>query len=210
MKNKLKSLPIVFTIISLILSCYFFIEFKLFSNNKLSAKDIFNKDKNSIVELMAHSIDIGESYGSGIIYNEKGLILTNSHIICYLVNDEIRIYESLYIRFSTEENYRDVTLIKNDFDNDLAILQITNTNNKYQPITFSSMPYTFGDIVYAIGNTSNYGISISPGLISGGARVNEKGNLIGITTFRTKDSSNDINYGFAYCTSLEVINEFIS
>ena len=154
-----------------------------------------------------------------------------------MVNDEIRIYESLYIRFSTEENYRDVTLIKNDFDNDLAILQITNTNNKYQPITFSSMPYTFGDIVYAIGNTSNYGISISQGLISvpkvyiiynnmrkpfiqvdinilhgnsGGALVNEKGNLIGITTFRTKDSSNDINYGFAYCTSIEVINEFIS
>ena len=37
---------------------------------------------------------------------------------------------------------------------------------KHNPIEFSGSDYDFGDIVYAIGNTSNYGIGISQGIIS--------------------------------------------
>lgn len=44
---------------------------------------------------------------------------------------------------------------------------------------------------------------------SGGALLNEKGELIGITTFRTKDLLGNVNYGFTYSIPLKVVKEFI-
>lgn len=87
-----------------------------------------------------------------------------------------------------------------------------------------------------IGNTSNYGIGISCGIISvpevniicndisrkiiqadidiargnsGGALFDKKGKLIGITTFRTKDNQGNINYGFAYLIPIKLVIEYI-
>ena len=44
---------------------------------------------------------------------------------------------------------------------------------------------------------------------SGGALVNDNGNLIGITTFRTKDSSGNPIYGIAYCIPINTVLEYI-
>lgn len=41
------------------------------------------------------------------------------------------------------------------------------------------------------------------------AKDEEKGRLIGITTFRTKDLFNNVNYGFAYSISERIVKEYI-
>lgn len=59
----------------------------------------------------------------------------------------------------------EVEFVKIDNELDLAVLKIKD-DIKYSPISFSKDTYTYGDSVYAIGDTSNYGIGISQGIIS--------------------------------------------
>lgn len=189
----------------------------------------------SIVEVKCSSPNLGDSYGSGVIYNSDGYIITNAHVVSYTSLGEIKMFETYEIRFARAEDYKAAEFIRMDIELDLAILKITE-EGIYNPISFSEEEYTYGDIVYAIGNTSNYGIGISKGIISvpevnvvynemsrlviqadidiasgnsGGALVDKNGRLIGVTTFRTKDLSNNVNYGFAYSIPVKIIKEYI-
>ena len=53
-----------------------------------------------------------------------------------------------------------------------------------------------------------YDLTIAQGN-SGGALLNEKGKLIGITTFRTKDNSGNVIYGIVYCISINIVLDYI-
>lgn len=201
-----------------------------------SANDIYLDNINSIVEVKSTTEDVGECFGTGVIYNSQGYLITNAHVISYKSLGENQLFDTFEIRFPLLKEYQSATFIKVDYELDLAILKINDESIKYNPIEFSGSDYDFGDIVYAIGNTSNYGIGISQGIISvpevnvkyddisrlviqaditiasgnsGGALLNEKGELIGITTFRTKDLLGNVNYGFTYSIPLKVVKEFI-
>ena len=201
-----------------------------------SANDIYSDNINSIVEVKATTEDLGESFGTGVIYDTQGYLLTNAHVISYKSLGENQLFDTFEIRFPLLKEYQSATFVKVDYELDLAILKINDESIKYNPIEFSGSDYDFGDIVYAIGNTSNYGIGISQGIISvpevnvkyddisrlviqadiniasgnsGGALLNEKGELIGITTFRTKDLLGNVNYGFTYSIPLKVVKEYI-
>ena len=94
-----------------------------------------------------------------------------------------------------------------------------------------------GEEVYAVGNASNYGIGIFKGIVSiplinvvldgvtrsviqsdltiaagnsGGALLNARGELVGITTFRTKDNSGNVIYGIVYSIPINIVLEFIN
>lgn len=115
---------------------------------------------------------------------------------------------------------------------------MTPSLHLFKPMkTSDSSKILHGDKVFAIGNSANYGLSISEGLIgsplinivyngqtrsviqstinitegnSGGALVNTKGELIGITTFRTKDLSGNIIFGITYCIPINTVLEYIN
>ena len=109
--------------------------------------------------------------------------------------------------------------------NDLAVIKFAKNDS-----------YDYGDKVYAIGNSNNKGIGVNEGIISnpkinvssggvnreviesnivinegnsGGALLDSKGKLIGITTFRMKDSYNNVIYGVAYSIPINQIKDFI-
>lgn len=208
----------------------------IIGNHKpIDSTEIFKNNIDSVVEVKASASDIGESYGSGVIYSSDGYLITNAHVVSYTTLGEIKTFETYEIRFAKDEDYMEAEFVKMDNELDLAILKIKD-DIKYSPISFSKDTYTYGDIVYAIGNTSNYGIGISCGIISvpevniiyneisrkviqadidiasgnsGGALLDKKGRLIGITTFRTKDLSNTVNYGFAYSIPVRIVKEYI-
>jgi len=211
----------------------------IFLINKISetidSTEIFKNNIDSIVEVKATTSDVGESYGSGVIYSSDGYLITNAHVVSYTTLGEIKTFESYEVRFAKDEEYKEAEFVKMDNELDLAIFKIKD-EVKYKPISFSKDAYTYGDSVYAIGNTSNYGIGISKGIISvpevniiyndvsrrviqadidiasgnsGGALLDKKGKLIGITTFRTKDLSNNVNYGFVYSIPVRIVKEFI-
>ena len=201
----------------------------------IDSTEIFKNNIDSVVEVKASTSDIGESYGSGVIYSSDGYLITNAHVVSYTTLGEIKIFDTCEIRFAKDEEYKEAEFVKMNNELDLAILKI-KADIKYSPISFSKDTYTYGDNVYAIGNTSNYGIGISQGIISvpevniiyneisrkviqadidiasgnsGGALLDKKGRLIGITTFRTKDLSNNVNYGFAYSIPVRIVKEYI-
>lgn len=227
-KNQIKKLSLLNAILSSLILIILLVLIVL-GVMKKDATDIFKSAYESIVEIrVTEGEDIG--YGSGVIISADGKIVTNSHVVIYEENNP---FDKIEVRLSYEEGYREVNLIKYDEYGDLALLQLNDVKVKNIKI---NNKYTYGDQVYAIGNGSNYGISITEGIISnpkltvelsnksivaiqcdltisegnsGGALLDNKGRLIGITTFRLKDSGNKVIQGISYSIPIDTIKEFI-
>ena len=200
--------------------------------------DVFDENKCSVVEIKAETESVGESFGTAVFVKEDGTLVTNSHVVTYKSAGELNVFDSFWIRFCFEDEYRTVTLIKYDSDLDLAVLKLDNTNCTFKPIKFAnSDELKIGQTVFAIGNLNNVGISLTQGIVSnpkinvaynevtreviqcdltiaegnsGGALVNDKGELIGITTFRLKDHSNNVIYGICYSLPANKVAEYVS
>lgn len=234
MKKRIFTILLSFTIIVSMVSLGFNIY--LFIATPQEASGIFNIAKNSVVEIMSKTEDVGTSYGSGVIIATDGTIVTNAHVITYKTLGQSYPFEKISIRLIDEQDFREVSIIKYNFDLDIAILKLT-CDKTLTPIAIGDdVKLNYGDKVYAIGNMSNYGISLTTGYIaiphinvtyndntrnviqcdltisdgnSGGALIDKNGKLVGITTFRLKDQSNNIIYGISYCIPINTVMEYI-
>ncbi len=155
-------------------------------------------------------IEAGESQGSGVVISEQGHVVTNFHVID----------PSPYMATATVETpagemvQRELMLLGYDIKKDLALLQFKNRQDlSLQPLPLGSIEgLSEGQRIVTIGsprgliNTVSDGIvsgirqfdseayvqitaPISPGN-SGGALLNMKGELIGLTTFKITESEN--------------------
>ncbi len=196
--------------------------------------------KLSVVEVKAITFDEDdtyESFGSAVFIKDDGTLVTNAHVVTFTLSQETVAFDNIYIRFSTENDYRKVSLEKYDLEKDLAVLKLSDKDCKFKAIKIGdSSKIKFNDEVYAFGNLNKVGISLTKGVISnpkinveyneqtreviqsdlviaegnsGGALVDENGNLIGITTFRLKDTSNDTIYGICYSVPVNIVVEYI-
>lgn len=223
----------------LILVCLLcFLMMQIFWKNHDRANHIFYKSVESIVELKASDISKGSNYGTAIFMDNKGTLVTNAHVILYRKNGKMREYQELQIRLPMEDDYRDVSLVKYDVELDIAVLQLEDKDFTVKSIDIgNSEKLDYGDKIFSVGNTMNYGISISEGIISvplieieydgmvrkviqsdiniasgnsGGALLNEKGQLIGITTFRLKDNEGNIVYGSGFSVPIDKVIEYLN
>lgn len=197
---------------------------------------VFNIVSKSVVELKAETEGLGTSYGSGVVLTTDGLIVTNAHVVTYSQLEQTREFEKVYIRFAHETDYRLVKIVMYDKALDIAILKLEGVDN-LEPIKLGdSSKLKHGDTIYAIGNLSNHGISMTTGVVSipnvevsygdvvrgviqcdltisegnsGGALVDGDGKFLGLTTFRLKDSSNNVVYGISYSIPVNTILEYI-
>lgn len=206
--------------------------------NESTAQDIFNNNIYSVVEIKAYSEDVGESFGTAEFIDNQGTLVTNAHVVTYTKLNIRYTFDKFYIRFATDEEYIEVSIIKYDANLDIAILQMEPILHKFKSIEiYDSSKISTGDKVYAIGNSANYGLSMSEGIIgnplinityneqtrsviqaninitegnSGGALLDDKGRMIGITTFRTRDNSGNVIYGIAYCIPINTVLQYIN
>lgn len=208
-----------------------------FLNRVPTPNDIFNDSQTSIVELKSQAGEDIISYGSAVFIDKEGTLVSNAHMVLYKQSGIYKEFESFNIRFSFENEYREVSLIKYDLNKDISILKLNNiTNVNFKKINLgNSSKLSSGDKVYAIGNGMNHGIGITQGVISlpqvnieyedntrnviqcdlvinegnsGGALLDERGRLIGITTFRLKDNLGNVIYGLAFCIPINIVMEF--
>lgn len=137
-------------------------------NKELSATDIYNQCLHNVVEVKAESDGVGESFGTGEIISAAGKVVTNAHVVTYSRLGATNEFENYFIRFAFEDEYRAVTLEKYNVDLDLAVLKLEDFSDiSLKPIKFGdSNILKSGEIVYAVGNASNYGIGIFTGIIS--------------------------------------------
>jgi serine protease Do len=218
-------LIIIYSLLTISIMLSIFVLFYNPKRKQIIAEDIYTANLNCIVELKA-SKENTNSYGSAVCVG-KDIFVTNAHIVIG--------FDTVQIRFATSENYIDGIIEKIDEQKDLAIIKVEKTNAK--SVKMANNTPNEGKKVYAIGNAQNYGISIIEGIISqkeltvtadgktitaiqcalnitdgnsGGALFNEYGELIGITTFRLKDSHNNVIYGISFAIPASVIKEFIS
>ena len=151
--------------------------------------------------------------GSGFIIDEKGIVITNNHVI----QDS----EDIVVRVNGNEEYK-AKIIGADPLSDIAVLQI-DSKEKFKPVQFGdSDKARIGDWVIAIGNPLGLGGTVTSGIISarnrtiglsryedyiqtdasinsgnsGGPLFDMEGNVIGINT-AILGQSGSIGIGFS-------------
>ena len=95
--------------------------------------------------------------GSGFIIDEKGIVVTNNHVI--------QDAEDIIVRVNGEEEYK-AKVVGADPLSDIAVLQL-ETKDKFTPVAFGdSDKARIGDWVIAIGNPFGLGGTVTSGIIS--------------------------------------------
>lgn len=148
---------------------------------QLTATEIYNECIYNVVEVKAVSENVGESFGTAELISGDGKFITNAHVVTYTRLNVVNHFESYYIRFSFEDDYREVTLEKFDSEKDLALLKLKDVSDlSLKPVK--------------VGNSDNL----------------QAGELVGITTFRTKDNSGNVIYGIVYCIPVNTVVAFLN
>ena len=95
--------------------------------------------------------------GSGFIIDEKGIVITNNHVI--------QDAEDIIVRVDGDKEFK-ATVIGADPLSDIAVLQL-DTKEKFIPVSFGdSDKARIGDWVIAIGNPFGLGGTVTSGIIS--------------------------------------------
>lgn len=197
----------------------------------LSFQEIYQQNINSIVSVQS-STATGASSGTGVIFSEDGYIITNAHVIDGAYEIDILLYD--------EDTYS-AQLVGSDSDSDLAVLKI-DAKNLTPAIFGNSDDLEVGDVALAIGNplgdeligtmTSgiisaiNRDVSVDGNTMvllqttaalnsgnSGGALINDQGQVIGITNMKMmSDYATIEGLGFAIpsVTVKEVVDDLIA
>jgi len=177
---------------------------KIYSQS-LSAEKIYEKVKDAVVVILAYDYsDELAAHGSGVVINDKGYVVTNYHILSG--NDRLEIMHG-------DDEIPYVDIIGIDVEKDILILKIEE--KKFPSVkTGDIKKLKVGQRVYAIGSPMGFENTISEGIISGlrsydeqsknyiqvtasispgssgGAVVNDKCELIGISTLTVSDGQN--------------------
>lgn len=181
------------------------------NSQKLSGSDIFQKYSSAVFTIHVPSMDGNSvSQGSGFFINSSGMAVTNYHVLAdgNLKGATISIP-------GTNTNYSIASVVKSSKENDYAVFTVNCNNNNFIPV--SSIKPNVGDKVFAIGSPKGFTNTFSSGEISqwrgaymmqttvmidhgssGGALINEAGEVVGITsgTFDAESVAN-LNYAIS-------------
>lgn len=166
-------------------------------------------------------IDLSVSVGSGVILKEDGYIVTNYHVIAGSMR--------VAVQFSNGQR-EDAEVIGVDRQNDIAVLKVDSNTPLVAELGNSSQVQT-GDIVMSIGTP--FGVfknSVTSGIISaiylgqldpyiqtdasinygnsGGALINSKGQVIGITRSKYSVKRND-EIGIGFAVPIDIVKEVV-
>lgn len=175
------------------------------SNSTLTAEQIYAKCSSAVFSLITYDKE-GKAFssGSGVFLSSDGEAVTNWHVLDGAASAKITTIDGKTYAVSGVYDY--------DAENDLARIQIQGSGFTAMQADYSGTLIT-GSTVYAIGNPMGLENSISAGIISsarrvvngvtfiqvttpissgssGGALINEKGELIGITSATVSNGQN--------------------
>jgi len=172
-----------------------------------SGREVFQRNRPAVV-----TIETGKKFGSGVIIDSAGVVVTNLHVIQEAPRATIRL--------SNGDAYDDATVIDYDVRKDLVLLKIKGFKLTAAELGDSDN-LRVGDRVFAIGAPEGLELILSEGVVSavrdtgegyrvvqtdaaispgssGGGLFDVNGRLVGITSFKTKGENlnfaNPINY----------------
>jgi putative serine protease PepD len=129
------------------------------ANTALSATQIYKQDSPGVVSIDAVTAS-GEDKGTGIVLNDKGLILTNDHVVQGATSLQISVDGS-------SSTTRSAKLVGEEANSDLALIQVDPTGLGLKALTLASAKSVeVGDQVYAIGNPYGLEETLTKGIVS--------------------------------------------
>ncbi len=187
-------------------------------NNRLNGSKIFAKYNTAV--FMVFTQDGYNGYqGSGFFINSDGLAVSNYHVFhgTYIGAEQIKLANS-------DEVYKVAEVIHSSEDEDFILFRINVQNTNYIPL--AKYKPQVGEKVYAIGSPRGLENTFSSGEVSqwrdrdlmqisalidhgssGGALINEYGEVVGITSGSFADGSQaNLNYAW----SIDVIKSHIN
>ncbi|MBD5257604.1 MAG: trypsin-like peptidase domain-containing protein [Barnesiella sp.] len=185
--------------------------------NKLDGSKIFAK-YNTAVFMVFTSDGYNGYQGSGFFINSDGLAVSNYHVFqgTNIGAEQIKLADS-------DEIYKVAEVIHSDADEDFILFRVGVSNTNYIPI--AKYKPQVGEKVYAIGSPRGLENTFSSGEVSqwrdknlmqisalidygssGGALINEYGEVVGITSGSFADGS-QANLNYAWST--DAIKPFI-
>ncbi len=202
------------------------------SEQVLTPQEIYTRCSPAIVYIQARYPSGRGSAGSGVVMTGDGYIITNAHVIAGAQQAQVVFQDNTVM---------EAVLVGAHADYDLAVLKVEGTNLPCAPFA-SSAQLSVGDAVVALGNplgsrlrgTMTEGIvsaidrsvdmdgvtmsliqttaALNPGN-SGGALINDRGQVVGITTMKMMSRYDTIEgLGFAVPTRLAkgVVDQLIA
>ena len=174
--------------------------------------DVVRDVRDSVVLILA-DISTGISTGSGVIYSEDGLILTNQHVI----NGALKIRVVIPDPDGGPDTVLDAEILGMDADVDLAVIKISG--GPYKPAKFGSLSdVELGESVIALGfplpDVTGGSLTVTEGIVSskrndgvreiiqhqasvnpgnsGGPLVSRDGKIVGLNTYVLRRARNDV------------------
>jgi serine protease Do len=166
------------------ISLLFFIVIFLPTNShsqNLTAEEIFEKVNDAIVVVYTYDFE-GDKHaqGSGIILNDKGIVVTNYHIFAGCERIELKRKDAVV---------RHLGVIGVNIEKDILILKLEGFDYPDIPICESDT-LKVGQKIYAVGSPLGYENTMSEGIISGLRKIGEsKKSFIQITASASPGSS---------------------
>ena len=187
------------------------------SSKKLEGSEIFDRYGSAV--FMVFTSDGSHAYqGSGFFIDNNGLAVSNYHVFegTSIGLEQIKLVGS-------DEAYKVEEIIKRSDDEDFILFRVNCDNTNYIPIATDKPK--IGEKVYAIGSPRGLENTFSSGEVSqwradnvmqisalidhgssGGALINEYGEVVGITSGTFADGSQaNLNYAW----SIEVVKPYL-
>ncbi len=178
------------------------------NGQKMTGSEIFERYNPAV--FMVFTDDGYNSYqGSGFFISSAGLAFSNYHVFEGTYQSHARIKTSDGRKYSVKE------IIYSDADKDVILFSVDGGGKSFRYIPTSDRTIKVGDHIFTIGSPRGYENTLSDGMISqlrteskyaiqisapidhgssGGALINEYGEVIGITSAGRDDSGANLNF----------------
>jgi S1-C subfamily serine protease len=129
------------------------------ASKALTATQIYKQASAGVVAIKAVTPQ-GADSGTGIVLDDKGLILTNDHVVAGASSLSVAAKGSSSLT-------RSATLVGEEANDDLALIKVDPSGLGLKPLTLASSQSTqVGDPVYAIGNPYGLDETLTRGIVS--------------------------------------------
>ena len=130
------------------------------ANTALSATQIYKQSSPGVVSILATGAQ-GRDEGSGIVLNEKGLILTNDHVVAGSSRLQVAVGSG------SAKVTRSATLVGEEANQDLALVQVNPSGLGLHALRLgNSTALQVGEQVYAIGSPYGLEQTLTSGVVS--------------------------------------------
>lgn len=186
----------------------------------------------SVLELTC-TFQASVSSATGFIVDERGYVLTNAHVVTNTVDRFVYEANDITGSFNRSSEKYKLDIVAYDIEKDLAVLKFRRNDLTLKVVTIgNSQLLTYGTTIFTLGNAEGYGIAMTKGIISvpirkfkdnetqivsevvqfdaavnngssGGPLINLNGEVVGIISFKIKQTDTRVEgIGFAIPSSI--------